>query len=191
MVEKRGAGQCVGSIAAMGGTISFVMFGNTTMSTLRLWARPFASLCDRRTLKFLKWLGQSHATGLTMSPSASTPTVACKICRTASPLFGVVDFSKSCLENQGKRLSLTGVPIYYRRCSMCGFIFTSTFDSWTPEGFQQHIYNDDYVIVDPDYVEIRPTNNARFVADLFQASSAKIKLLDYGGGEGLFARRMR
>jgi Methyltransferase domain len=126
-----------------------------------------------------------------MNPSASTPTVVCKICRTPSPLFGVVDFSKSCLENQGKRLSLIGVPIYYRRCSMCGFLFTTAFDAWTPEGFQQNIYNDDYVIVDPEYVEIRPTNNAKFVADLFQASSSEIKLLDYGGGEGLFAQLMR
>jgi 2-polyprenyl-6-hydroxyphenyl methylase/3-demethylubiquinone-9 3-methyltransferase len=126
-----------------------------------------------------------------MNSPANPDPVVCKICQSPSPLFGVVDFSKSCLEGQGKRLNLIGVPVYYRRCTVCGFLFTTAFDSWTAEGFKQHIYNDDYIVVDPDYVEIRPTNNAKAVGDLFQAHRSVLNILDYGGGEGLFSRCLR
>ena len=59
----------------------------------------------------------------------------CKICSGPSPLFGVIDFHKSCIEAQGKRLPLSGRPIYYRRCTACGFAFTDEFDDWSAEAF--------------------------------------------------------
>ncbi len=45
---------------------------------------------------------------MVVNPSPSN----CKICGGASPLFGVVDFHKSCIEAQGKTLNLSGRPIY-------------------------------------------------------------------------------
>lgn len=113
---------------------------------------------------------------------------ACKIRGRASPLFGVVDFHKSCIEAQGKCLNVSGKPIYYRRCDACGFLFTEAFDDWSPEALLKYIYNDDYVLVDPDYVVVRPTNNAGVVAKAFEGARAELSILDYGGGSGLFSR---
>jgi len=116
---------------------------------------------------------------------------ACKICDGASPLFGVVDFHKSCIEARGKCLNVSGKPIYYRRCDACGFLFTEAFDDWSAQAFVKYIYNDDYVLVDPDYAAARPTNNAGVIAKAFQAARAEVSILDYGGGSGLLARLLR
>jgi hypothetical protein len=94
----------------------------------------------------------------------------CKICVGCSPLFGVVDSHKSCLEAEGKALSLVGKPIYYRRYAACGFLFTDAFDDWSAEAFLKHIYNDDYSLVDPDYTAARSANNAKVIAQTFWAS---------------------
>ncbi len=120
----------------------------------------------------------------------ATP-LPCKICQAPSHLFGVVDFNKSCLEQRGERLPLTGFAVYYHRCSQCGFIFTASFDEWTPDAFRQLIYNDQYIVVDPDFVEARPTGNAHYVAEVLEEFRSSVRLLDYGGGTGLFAQRMR
>jgi SAM-dependent methyltransferase len=117
--------------------------------------------------------------------------VACKVCGGASPLYGVVDFHKSCIEAQGRRLAISGRPVYYRRCQRCGFLFTTAFDHWSFDAFRQNIYNDDYVIVDPDYVEVRPAGNAAVIAATFPEARSSITILDYGGGSGLLATRLR
>src|SRR4051812_14822344 len=114
----------------------------------------------------------------------------CKICGGSSPLYGVVDFHKSCLELQGQSLELSGTPVYYRRCRDCGFLFTTAFDDWSSEAFLKHIYNSKYVLVDPDYVEARPVNNAKVVAQMFHASRESLSILDYGGGNGLLGRTL-
>lgn len=114
----------------------------------------------------------------------------CKICRGPSPLFGVVDFHKSCVEAQGKRLPLSGRPIYYRRCTMCGFAFTDEFDDWSADAFLEYIYNSGYIYVDPDYVSARPLSNATAVADTLRAARESIAILDFGGGNGAFASHL-
>jgi 2-polyprenyl-3-methyl-5-hydroxy-6-metoxy-1,4-benzoquinol methylase len=126
-----------------------------------------------------------------MKPFADMSPVACKVCGTSSELFGVVDFHKSCEEARGRKLVLSGCPVYYRRCGRCGFAFTDVFDGWSQEDFQQRIYNANYVLVDPDFVEVRPTGNARLVAESFVGSRATMCILDYGGGAGLLAERLR
>ncbi len=135
----------------------------------------------------------------TACPRASRPNqapnqagaVPCKICGETSPVFGVVDFHKSCEEARGKQLASSGVPIAYRRCPRCGFVFTNAFDPWDIEDFRRSIYNADYRLVDPDCVEARPVGNARLVAETFAASRQSIRILDYGGGSGLLAERLR
>jgi 2-polyprenyl-6-hydroxyphenyl methylase/3-demethylubiquinone-9 3-methyltransferase len=117
--------------------------------------------------------------------------VECKICSAPSPLFGVVDFHKSCIEAQGRRIALSGYPVYYRRCQQCDFVFTTAFDSWDQDAFHKLIYNDDYLIVDPDFVDLRPSSNAKLVASSFPDASSSIEILDYGGGAGVFAERLR
>ena len=61
----------------------------------------------------------------------STASHACKICGGTTALYGVVDLNKSCEEHRGFRLPLAGIPVYYRRCAGCGFLFTDAFDDCT------------------------------------------------------------
>jgi 2-polyprenyl-6-hydroxyphenyl methylase/3-demethylubiquinone-9 3-methyltransferase len=106
-------------------------------------------------------------------------------------MVGSVDFNKSCEDRRGMRLPIYGHAIYYRRCPACGFLFTDAFDDWTPEDFATHVYNADYVQVDPDYGQLRPVGNAAFVARLFEARKSRLNALDYGGGNGAFAKCLR
>lgn len=123
---------------------------------------------------------------------AKVPVLApCKICCDACGLFGLVDFHKSCEEARGKKLALSGFAVYYRRCARCGFVFSSDFDGWELEDFQRYIYNADYGLVDPDYAEARPVGNARLVTESFAGSREQMRILDYGGGAGLLAERLR
>jgi 2-polyprenyl-6-hydroxyphenyl methylase/3-demethylubiquinone-9 3-methyltransferase len=115
----------------------------------------------------------------------------CKICSASAPLYGVVDFSRSCEMARGIHLPLVGVPVYYRRCIACGFLFSDTFDDWTEADFQRHIYNDDYITVDPDYAETRPSATAALVTQLFGANKTSLRVLDYGGGNGKLGELLR
>ena len=122
---------------------------------------------------------------------ASPAPVPCKICGTPAPLYGVVDFHRSCDIPDGRRLPLSGLPVYYRRCVACSFLFTDAFDDWTDAEFKTHIYNDDYLALDPDYVAKRPRANADVVERLFGARKAQIRVLDYGGGNDVLCSALR
>lgn len=136
--------------------------------------------------------GGSHmpASQLRLKPVSPEP-VPCKICGGAAALYGVVDFNKSGDETRGIRLPLAGIPIYYRCCAACGFLFTDAFDSWSHEEFKAHIYNDDYLAVDPDYTEIRPRANAELVAALWVEHMAATRVLDFGGGNDVLCSVLR
>jgi 2-polyprenyl-6-hydroxyphenyl methylase/3-demethylubiquinone-9 3-methyltransferase len=115
----------------------------------------------------------------------------CKICGGAAALYGVVDFHKSCGETQGLHLPLSGMPIYYRRCAGCGFLFTDAFDDWSHEQFKAHIYNSDYLAVDPEYEEVRPRRTAEIVVGLWAEHMAQTRLLDFGGGNDMLCSVLR
>jgi 2-polyprenyl-6-hydroxyphenyl methylase/3-demethylubiquinone-9 3-methyltransferase len=115
-----------------------------------------------------------------------TSSIACKICQRPAPFFDVVDFNKCagyyCF-------GPANVRVNYHRCPECGFLFTPFFDDWTEKDFSQFVYNDDYGLVDPEYQSIRPTMVAEHLAQvLYGFEDARI--LDYGAGSGLFAKRM-
>lgn len=128
---------------------------------------------------------------MSIAAAADPAPVACTVCGMPSPLMGVVDFHKSCLEREGKRLSLRGVPIYYRRCPRCGLVFADTMLRWTDRDFARCIYNADYAVVDPDYAEIRPVGNARWLRQLLGEAAAGVSVIDYGGGNGRCAAELR
>ncbi|HEY2586993.1 MAG TPA: class I SAM-dependent methyltransferase [Tepidisphaeraceae bacterium] len=111
----------------------------------------------------------------------------CKCCDGAAPLYGVVDLNKNCEIVRRQVLPCCGIPVYYYRCPDCKFIFTTAFDRFTQADFARVIYNDDYLLVDPDYVSARPNNNAALLQQLFSASKPN-RLLDFGGGNGTLAR---
>ncbi len=109
----------------------------------------------------------------------------CSVCSRPCSLLDVVDFNKSCEEARGKFLGLAGIPVYYARCNNCGFCFTPELATWKLEEFAERIYNDEYVLVDPDYIEARPRSNAANIISMFGDRAYSIKHLDYGGGDGL------
>ncbi|MEA3126124.1 MAG: hypothetical protein QOD67_3143 [Caballeronia sp.] len=114
----------------------------------------------------------------------------CKVCQGEAPLYGVTDFNKNCGEPRGCYLPLTGVPVYYHRCVRCGLVYTNAFDHWKKSDYLRHIYNDDYRVVDPDYADVRPTNNATLVFNFIQKGQSP-KCLDYGGGNGKLTALLR
>ncbi|HVV63775.1 MAG TPA: class I SAM-dependent methyltransferase [Pseudolabrys sp.] len=125
-----------------------------------------------------------------LRPATAAPA-PCKICGGAAAPFGSLDFNKGCETPHARRLPPAGVAVMYRRCGACGFVFTDAFDDWHADDFKAHIYNDDYLGVDPDYVSVRPSANAGAVRELFGASKSEIRLLDYGGGNGAMCAELR
>jgi SAM-dependent methyltransferase len=111
----------------------------------------------------------------------------CPVCGEACSLLDVVDFNKSCEEVRGNFLRLTGIPVYYLLCGNCSFCFAPEFSGWTLPEFEEKIYNSEYHLVDPDYIDVRPRANATSIMALFKESSHPITHLDYGGGSGVLA----
>jgi SAM-dependent methyltransferase len=120
-----------------------------------------------------------------------TKQLVCPVCREACSLFDVVDFNKSCEEATGKWLRVVGVPVYYARCINCEFCFAPEFSSWSADEFTTWIYNDEYALVDPDYIEKRPRANAANLLAMFPNLPEFVRHLDYGGGTGLLAKLLR
>src|SRR5579885_2070868 len=104
----------------------------------------------------------------------------CKCCGDTAFLWGVVDFHKNCEVRRRPVLGISGIPIYYYRCPGCRFLFTTAFDDFTDEDFLRYVYNEDYSLVDPDYLGDRPRANANFLVRLL-ASVRPRRILDYGG----------
>jgi 2-polyprenyl-6-hydroxyphenyl methylase/3-demethylubiquinone-9 3-methyltransferase len=118
----------------------------------------------------------------------SPASLSCKICDGQAALYGVVDFHKSC---QNLKVPVSGMPIYYRRCAACGFLFTDAFDDWSQDQFKTHIYNDAYLPFDPDYQTARPSANAKLVSQLWAQHKAGMRVLDFGGGNDVFCTALR
>jgi len=125
---------------------------------------------------------------IALKPISDTP---CKICGGAAPLCGSADFNKRCDIAGSKQPPASGVPVHYRQCASCGFLFTDAFDDWSQDDFKTHIYNDGYLAVDPEYVSARPRANAGAVQQLFGARKASVRLLDYGGGNDVLCAALR
>jgi SAM-dependent methyltransferase len=125
-----------------------------------------------------------------LKPASNAPT-ACKICAEPAPLYGVVDFHRGCEIPGGKRLPPSGIPVHYRRCTACGFLFTDAFDDWSEADFKAHIYNADYLALDPDYLEKRPRDNAGTVEQLFGTHKTELRVLDFGGGNDAMCSALR
>jgi SAM-dependent methyltransferase len=115
----------------------------------------------------------------------------CSVCGGACSLLDVVDFNKSCDEASAKVLGLSGISVSYALCGRCGFCFAPELSAWTLDEFERRIYNDQYVLVDPDYVERRPGANAAGLTAMFRTLPTSVRHLDYGGGNGLLAKLLQ
>lgn len=125
-----------------------------------------------------------------MQATVSRGSVSCTVCGAAAAAFDVVDFNRSCEEVRHSYLPLSGEAVYYHRCGQCGFCFAPDLCKWPKERFAEKVYNDGYVAVDPDYLEVRPRGNAAFLHTCFPAFGRR-RHLDYGGGNGLLSRTLR
>jgi hypothetical protein len=117
--------------------------------------------------------------------------IFCPVCENQTFILDVVDFNKSCEEPRGKFLPLSGIPIYYNHCTDCSYTFAPEFKMWTEKDFLEKIYNDQYIEIDPDYLEARPKSNFQILKKFFSEQNKFIKHLDYGGGNGKLSQLLR
>ena len=89
--------------------------------------------------------------------SRTASSIPCKICGRQAPFFDAVDFLKC---TAGYPFGPSDILVPYHRCEACGFLFTPFFDNSTRHEFQRFIYNDDYIVVDPEYIGARPVRVA-------------------------------
>ncbi|MDD3030156.1 MAG: class I SAM-dependent methyltransferase [Alphaproteobacteria bacterium] len=115
----------------------------------------------------------------------------CPVCAHDSRPFDVVDFNKSCLEQHGTALPLSGEPVYYFFCPTCGFTFAPELCAWPWEIFERKIYNEDYAAVDPSFRMKRPHQNHEILTGLFSKSKGRIRHLDFGGGNGFLSKLLK
>jgi len=114
----------------------------------------------------------------------------CPICDCQTYLYDVVDFHKSCGDITGRRTGLSGTSIYYSQCSHCHFIFAPQCYVWTQQDFAQKIYNSEYGLFDPDFLQNRPLANAHLVEKMYGNQKRAIAHLDFGGGDGVLSQTL-
>jgi len=91
----------------------------------------------------------------------------CPVCHGHCELVDVLDLHKMCGDPGLHFRGLSGQPIYYALCQSCGFCFAPTIAQWGHQEFEDRIYNQDYIQVDPEYVEIRPQGFRTRLLQLF------------------------
>jgi len=134
------------------------------------------SLIARATSELLRYRTHKEAT--------------CKICESTAIPFDMVDLLKQC-ETPFYPDTPSLIPVIYHRCTTCGFIFTTYFDEFSGEMWRKHIYNSDYIKVDPEYLDARPKRNSFFIDTLLSAKKTSVIGIDYGGGNGVTAEILR
>lgn len=108
----------------------------------------------------------------------------CNICGGTSTLLGVIPFDR----NNSNIDIIDNTPIEYYRCDSCGSINCPEMQQWEPYKLAEKVYNDAYINYDPDYVNTRPSNYAKWFADnVVKQYSNKISHLDYGSGSGVMS----
>lgn len=119
-----------------------------------------------------------------------TPII-CKCCGATAEPFASVDFSRTCEDQPTPVFAPTGEAVPYYRCSICGFLFTPYFDGLTQEQMAEKIYNSQYVMADPGFVDARPRYFANVLQDAIGPTKGAVTALDFGGGNGQLAALMR
>jgi len=118
-------------------------------------------------------------------------TAICQVCQSNALPFDVVDFNKSCDLANATGAPLSGIPVYYFLCGTCGFLFAAEMQQWSPAEFSDKVYNAQYILIDPDYAELRPRQNAEFIETRLGSVKTQLKHLDFGGGNGGLCRILR
>ena len=111
----------------------------------------------------------------------------CPICNNYASVLGQVTFDRNNAKVPESNLTL----MHYHKCDDCSLVFCKEMLDWTVEQLGTLVYNDEYIKYDPDYLDLRPRNYARFFMDQFPTYEARtVKHLDYGSGLGLMAKEL-
>jgi hypothetical protein len=121
--------------------------------------------------------------------AVADPQTPCKICGTASPLFDVVDFHEDCHEADGRRMALSGIPVYYYRCPGCGFLFTRQFDDGGAADFAGPVETTENHILNLDQVERRARDDLALLKGWFGEELNALRILALGNA--ILARLLR
>jgi hypothetical protein len=124
----------------------------------------------------------------TLRTARSRSFVPCKVCGGEAKSFDIIDFNKSC---EAYPFGVSAIPVTYRICEQCHFIFTNFFDDFADNQWRTYIYNDDYAAIDPQYRIVRPRANARIISAALFGRKAGTIGLDFGGGNGMTTRLLR
>jgi SAM-dependent methyltransferase len=116
------------------------------------------------------------------------PHDRCKVCSADSLLFDVVDFHGNVdldpnMPQRKTVFPVSGIPIYYWKCSSCGLVYTRALDAFDATDFKEMVYDQswrDHLLGD---ARDRANQIADAVMELFRPG-AGTSGLDYGGGEG-------
>jgi SAM-dependent methyltransferase len=114
--------------------------------------------------------------------AAADLQTACKICGTRSPLYDVVDFHEDCHEADGRRMALSGIPVYYYRCPGCGFLFTRQFDDWDAVDFQRTAEIAGRSVLYHDQAEQRARRDLALLNGWFGPELSRLRTLVLGNG---------
>ncbi len=121
---------------------------------------------------------------MTLVEGSNSP---CRICGGHALFYDRVDANKTCEDHKQRVFPVSDTKISYYRCPDCQFCFAPEMYAWSIADFEKKIYNDEYVLADPEYVDVRAKYNAGRLKYLFEAIGAKDtkpRHLDYGGGNG-------
>ena len=113
----------------------------------------------------------------------------CPVCNSESSIWGCVDFNKTCEELNNKYLEYSGVAIYYLKCNTCDHLFSTDFDDWDKEDFLDNIYNDDYILADPEYSGARSIRDVEWFTKSIN-NDKSLEILDYGAGPAVFGKEL-
>jgi SAM-dependent methyltransferase len=119
---------------------------------------------------------------LTKKPSS------CPVCDGTARSIGAVDFNRTCEDSEQRVFARSDKLVDYFLCERCDFMFSPEFLEWSEDRFLREIYNEEYLLVDPEFPEIRPRRMAKGLEEIFGGVKREIHHLDYGSGYGTLSK---
>lgn len=112
----------------------------------------------------------------------------CPVCNGKGQCIGAVDFNRSCEDKEQRIFPRSERLVDYFQCEQCDFMFAPEFLEWSEDRFLSEIYNDEYILADPEFPEIRPRRMAQGLDQIFGSVKREIHHLDYGSGYGTLSK---
>lgn len=136
---------------------------------------------------------EMHALSARLRRVSPQEEFECPVCIGRSSWFCTLDFAVCGNDyfTGYRNFAETGLDILYFRCQQCGFLFSPCFWDFTIDDYRRFIYNDTYVLADPPFDVERPLRDAATLHRLLSLTDGNLRIIDYGGGRGSLAARMR